>query len=426
MSTLPAPVQSQPDPMLAAFEARARQNAAPVPAAPAQNGVDPMLAAFQARAAGQTTTKPTGPTISAQPQIPTFGESWQTPGERLSMPLVKGLVGLHDKLREIENFTQEGRKQHPIQAHVGDLANRIEGLLIGNPTHPEAGIGTGEMGILTNPITAAILPGGQGEAAEPALAGGLREAKEGIAALREGAATARAGEEGPGFVKQVLKGKQVAQMPAKMAIRTATGAEEETPLLETNKTLMDEPLNELAQREKAAYKKLDEAAGFDVKETRAKLRDAEYKLKQPEIDDATRNRLQRVINESKGGITKAESKMAEQGIDPREADILHKQRMAGQEFKKALIQNVSPDGESVNVDGLLKASKKLRFGKFGDRLEQFMGKDGADRFMADLQKAQELGAHSMKVQEITKRAAKYALYGLAGAEAGRIAYEASH
>jgi hypothetical protein len=416
MSTLPAPVQSQPDPMLAAFEARARQNAAPVPAAPAQNGVDPMLAAFQARAAGQTTTKPTGPTISAQPQIPTFGESWQTPGERLSMPLVKGLVGLHDKLREIENFTQEGRQQHPIQAHVGDLANRIEGLLIGNPTHPEAGIGTGETGILTNPITAAILPGGQGEVAEPALAGGLREAKEGIAALREGAATARAGEEGPGFIKQVLKGKQVAQEPAKAAIRTAAGAGEEEPILETSKTVVDKPLSALAQQEKAAYQKMDQAAGFDVKATKAKLSDAEYKIKQPEIDDAMRARLQKVIDTSKQNIADAETRMRAANVDPKEADVFHTRRMAGTDFKKVLIRNTSPDGESVNVDGLLKASKQLRFSKYGDRLAQFMGKDGADKFMTQLQDAQKTGVHALKVRRLAEIAA--GTIGTAGAYEG--------
>jgi hypothetical protein len=54
------------------------------------------------------------------------------------------------------------------------------------------------------------------------------------------------------------------------------------------------------------------------------------------------------------------------------------------------------------VDGLLSASKNLRFTKFGDRLQQFMGPDGADEFMSQLQQAQDLGAHAMKAQKIAK------------------------
>jgi hypothetical protein len=54
------------------------------------------------------------------------------------------------------------------------------------------------------------------------------------------------------------------------------------------------------------------------------------------------------------------------------------------------------------VDGLLSASKNLRFTKYGDRLQQFMGPDGADEFMDQLQQAQELGSHGMKARKIAK------------------------
>jgi hypothetical protein len=84
--------------------------------------------------------------------------------------------------------------------------------------------------------------------------------------------------------------------------------------------------------------------------------------------------------------------------------------MAGLDFKKALVRNTNPDG-TINVDGLLTASKNLRFTKYGDRLQQFMGEDGADEFMSQLQQAQELGSHAMKAQAIAKLIAKWAVPG---------------
>ena len=319
-----------------------------------------------------------------------------SPIGQLTMPLVKGLIAAHDKLREVENLTQEGQAAHPIQAHIGDLANRIEGLLTGNPQHPEAGIGTGEAGLLTNPVTASLVPGAGGT---PALAEGI----EGAANLAKGgyqaAKEAMTGGEGPNIVKQVFKGKGVAQEPAKAAIRSMAGADEDTALLEGNKTVLDSHLNDIAQKEKAAYKVIDDKAGFDVKEAKIRLKNDQYKVKQlgnTEADQNAREKLDAAIKDMTDRIAKA-------NVDTSEADTLHKSRMAGQEFKKALIKNTSADGQSVNVDGLLTASKNLRaMSKYGDRLEQFMGKEGADKFMEELQAAQKMGAHALKVQRIAK------------------------
>jgi hypothetical protein len=116
--------------------------------------------------------------------------------------------------------------------------------------------------------------------------------------------------------------------------------------------------------------------------------------------------------------------MSEAGVDPKAADNLFKQRKAGEDFKKALVQNVSADGESVNVDGLLNAAKKLRFAKQGDRLAQFMGKDGAEQFMAELQKAQEQGVHALTTQKVGKLLGKWVAGGLITGGAGTLAYEA--
>jgi hypothetical protein len=54
----------------------------------------------------------------------------------------------------------------------------------------------------------------------------------------------------------------------------------------------------------------------------------------------------------------------------------------------------------VNVDGLLKDSKNLRFNKYGDRLGQFMGNDAAETYMSELQEMQKLGAHAVKARWI--------------------------
>lgn len=128
--------------------------------------------------------KPKGPTIGPQPKgnldisLPetVAGPQMLQP---LTMPLVKGLIAAHDKLKEVENMTQEGQQAHPIQAHIGALANRIEGLLTGT-SHGEAAIGTGQYGMLNNPVTGSLLPTGEGT---PVLAEGL---EAGANAVKEG------------------------------------------------------------------------------------------------------------------------------------------------------------------------------------------------------------------------------------------------
>jgi hypothetical protein len=234
-----------------------------------------------------------------------------------------------------------------------------------------------------------------------ALGGGASEALEGGEAATEGAAS-----EGPGFFKQVLKGKEVAQEPAKAAIRSAAGASEETPLLEGNKTALDETIKGISEKERAAYKAQDEAAGFDVKAMREKMKNTDYQMKQlleTEEDMKKSGELGRSYGAMSGKVAEAEERMNAAGVNPKAADMLFKQRKAAEEFRKAIVQHVSADGDSVNIDGLLNTAKKLRNSKFGDRLEQaFGGKEKADQFMSDLQQAKELGAHAMKMQRIAQ------------------------
>ena len=169
----------------------------------------------------------------------------------------------------------------------------------------------------------------------------------------------------PGIIQQVLKGEKVAQPAAQQAVRQAVqnsaeaaGTANESvassirtqPLLEGNATVVDEHLSALQKQEQAAYAKMDEAAGFDVKAERVQLGNDQYKLKQlgnTEADITQRGNLIESINDSEARIADAEAKMKEAGVDPDIADFIHKQRMAGNDFRKALIKNTSPDAQSA-------------------------------------------------------------------------------
>jgi hypothetical protein len=366
------------------------------------------------------TSAPKGPTIGPQPKAGdtsgALGEavSAASPVGQLTMPLVKGLVGLHDKLREMGDMTQEGKQAHPIQAAIGDLANRIEGLLTGNEEHPEAGIGTGKYGMLTNPITAALIPGAEGE---PALAGAVRG---GASLVMKGVKAIKGGEEGPGLVKQIIKGKDVAQEPAQAAIREATGASGDATLLEGNKSIVDKPIANIFAKERAAYAQQDKVAGFDMKSLHDKLDATEEQIRnltETEEDVAKEAKLEKSRTAIMDKIQEAKGRLRQAGVDPEQAEGFYKQRKAAEDFKKVIVQQASSDGQSVNVDGLLESAKKLRFNKYGDRLEQFMGTDGANQFMQKLQDAQKLGVHAVKMRWI---AASLPVVGGAASEGMRL------
>ncbi len=349
------------------------------------------------------TSAPKGPTIgpiAKASDMPTFGESWMTPEQRITMPLAKVLIAAHDKLKEAAAFTHEGKAAHPVQAKLGEIADRIEGFLFGGATQGESKIGTGEYGMLTNPAMAALLPGAEGEPAAAALVrSGGNVVREGMQVLKGG----KAAEETPGLIKQVLKGKEVAQAPAKSAIQEATGAGEGAKLLEGNKSIVDKPIQDLFAKERAAYAKQDKVAGFDMKALQDKLENTQERisnLADTEEDMAMEAKLEKSRTAIMDKIAEAKTQLKQAGVDPEEAEGIYKQRKAGEDFKKAIVQHVSSDGQSINVDGLLESAKKLRFNKYGDRLEQFMGTDGANQFMQKLQDAQKLGVHAVKARWI--------------------------
>jgi len=448
MTTPAQPLAAQPDPMLQAFTQRAQQQAPAATASPnASASGDPMLDAFTARKARIAQPQQQG---TQEPEQPGFGQrTYEASG-------LKGIIETAkqkwqasqveaQKEQQMASATMEalksgnyGQAAELLLQHLSTSAkNAIDPMGIGRGTiegaansiksnaeskagHVIKGVRAaqhGEYGKAALEAGGAVAGGDEDtdriiEDVEnknlPGLAGDVVGGGAKAAAMLAGAKGAGAAAEGeaaaetPGLVKQVLKGKGVAQEPAQAAVREFVGADEGTPMLKGHASVLDEPLNAIKDKERTAYKAQDEAAGFDVKETRAKLKDAEYKVKQPEIDDATRERLTKSITESKASIADAEEKMKAAGVDPKAADSVYKQRKAFEELRKGIVQHVSADGESVNVDGLLNYAKKLRNSKYGDRLEQIAGKESADSFMEELQKAKDMGAHALKVQKVAK------------------------
>jgi hypothetical protein len=182
----------------------------------------------------------------------------------------------------------------------------------------------------------------------------------------------------------------------------------------------------LKSNEASVYKTMDETTGLDVKAEKDQLANDQYKLKQlgnTDADVQQRGNLIESINDSEQRIADAETKMKAAGIDPKAADAMHQQRMAGQDFRKSLIKNTNPADGSVNVQGLLKDAKNLRFSKYGDRLEQFFGSKGdADSYVAALQKADQEGVHALKTQKVAKLVAGAAALVLGGGTIAKLTH----
>jgi hypothetical protein len=202
----------------------------------------------------------------------------------------------------------------------------------------------------------------------------------------------------PGFGPDIPESE-----PAPVANKKSSAVGNNAPIVKGNTTILDDHLDTLAENEKATYKRMDDTAGFDVKALKDKLKIDKYNLKQLGSSDPDKTgRLVEAINDSTDRIAEANEKMKAAGIDPDEADALHQQRMAGEDFKKVLTTYTNADG-SVNVKGLLRGSKQLRFSQYGDRLEQLTGSsDAADKFITQLDAMDKLGAHAIKAQKIAK------------------------
>ncbi|MFZ3277996.1 MAG: hypothetical protein WA182_13930, partial [Candidatus Sulfotelmatobacter sp.] len=128
---------------------------------------------------------------------------------------------------------------------------------------------------------------------------------------------------------EIVQGAKVARPGTEAAVRSvvpATETAEEIPLVKGNKTFMDDHLSDIEQQKIAAYKKIDDAAGFDVKALKDKLKTDQYNLKQLGSSDPDKTgRLVEAINDSTDRLAEANGKLQAAGVDPDSADALNAQ-----------------------------------------------------------------------------------------------------
>jgi len=334
-------------------------------------------------------------------------------GIKLTMPLVKGLLDAHSKLKEVQNLTPEGKQEHPIQAHIGDLVNKIEGLLTGNEEHPEAGIGTGKYGMLNNPVLASVM--GAPEGAE--LATGGEAAIRGMGAAKGGA---QAAEKAPGIIKQAIQGEKVAQAPAQAGLKTAAkavGGVEKEGL----RTSLAEPVDKAFTTAKSTYAKIDKASGTDFKALTDKLGEAEEKIRMAADGSAEEAQAIEARDKLNFNFELAKQKAEREGVPLstlNEADKQWTKAQALKDVEAKIFRNPTHiEGnvahgtpETVNIDSTIKALERLQSNtKYGaPRLEQAFDKDGASKILDDLYAAQRLGVKAAGKQEVAKVFAKWA------------------
>jgi hypothetical protein len=345
------------------------------------------------------------------------------------------LIDTVNKLRQIENFTQEGRHEHPIQAHLGDIANRIEGFTFGNEQHPEAGIGTGQYGMLTNPVTGNILPVGKAgtPAAAEAIESAANLAKGGYQAVKSALAGGKAAEHAPGFVRRVMQGEKVTQVPTEEALRSGARAAGGKGSNASLRTVLEEPIDNIEHGARATYREVDRAAGTDFKALREKLENTEYQIRQlteTEEDVAKEAALEKSRTGILDKMEAAKQQAIKAGVDPtllEQADAQFKQASALKDLQAKVFKNTNVISgnqamgaeETINVNNAVKELQKLQDAKkFGSsRLEQALGKEGAQGLLRDMYAAQKAGINAIKSREMVAKLARWAAYG-GGALAG--------
>jgi hypothetical protein len=223
----------------------------------------------------------------------------------------------------------------------------------------------------------------------------------------------------PGIVKQVMQGEKVAQAPAVAAIRQgvqsgteAAGTADESvaanienqPIVKGPDTILDEHLSALKDKESAAYKRVDDTVGFDLKAEKAQMGNDKYKLSQlgnTDADVTQRGNLIESINDSQQRITDAEAQLKRANIDPAAADAIHQRRMATQDIRKSFIKNTDSDG-NIKIEGLLNDTKNLRTSKWGDRYAQAWNQQAAERFQNQLVAARDRGVAAVNARVVAK------------------------
>lgn len=214
----------------------------------------------------------------------------------------------------------------------------------------------------------------------------------------------------------VRTGTEAATANAGVADQSISANIKANPIVKGATNILQEPLAAIEDAKNAAYKKLDDAAQFDLKDTKASLKNDKYRLAQPGLSPAEHAQIQTDIIGKDTAIKQAEARLSAQGIDPKEADVLNAKWQAGQYFQNLLTRATDPDGK-IDVNKLSTAVKNARFQpRWGDRIGMFMGKQGADDFQAQLAAAAKAGMAKAKAQDVLKWIGKGALTLAAGHE----------
>lgn len=222
--------------------------------------------------------------------------------------------------------------------------------------------------------------------------GGAAEAGE-----TEAAAAPKAG-----IIKQIVKGKNVAQPEAQAAMGEAGAGGESI------RESLTQPIAEAESKADALYKQMDES-GIDVKAMNQKLRNINRELRK--LTDTPEDMAREAkLEQARTGLM---DKIQQSGIPPKlikQADAQFRQAQALSDVEAKIFKNPEiVEGnvkygteETVNVDKAIKSLEKLQENKWGRRVDQAFGKEGADRLMSKLYDAQRQGVHAMKVREIAK------------------------
>jgi hypothetical protein len=349
-----------------------------------------------------STGKNLGAPVEVDPQDLTKGADpfEQVDGHLMRQPSLgqqfKWDVGtpLRTAIRNIENYTQEGRKEHPALAIVGDALKRVyvPGDEVPNdPTHP-----------LAQPVP----PPGPGFSS--ALEGGAADAAAAnttVAARPPVSAT---------VTQKLIKGAKVEQAPAKAAIQDAAAAASKNPMTETSLPyIMEQPIAEGESEYKSLYSQFDRAAGTDIKKLRDDLEHTEYQIRQaidPDAEakfEAKRSAIMDKIEQAKHDAVAANVPL--DTLD--KADKVYGRVQAQRDVEKVFQTPANVFGnarrgadELINVEPTIKALQKLQYAdKYGSsRLEQALGEQNANALLGRLYEAQRLGQSAIRARVIAE------------------------
>lgn len=231
----------------------------------------------------------------------------------------------------------------------------------------------------------------------------------------------------------VVQGADKAQVPAQAALRSGASASAVEAGVEAGsqggsiRSLLDDPIDQLATKERAAYDTINEASGTDLKslyDARAKFQDALENPNNIDKEDA----LQAKLDQTEAQISTGEAQAKENGVDPddlEDAKNMTKQRYAMEDISKKLFNNESVVSgntahgapENINVDSAIRQAENLdkpsKFAPRGtpSRLEQAFGSDGAQALKQSLYDAQKAGQTALARQAFAKTLAKIGGYG---------------